>query len=201
MNWICHVLAILATAVTMTGCASTRAYMVDRGRDAADIVTVTAGTGLGVKVKAGPLATGLILNGDIVGLRGGETFANLDYENLDIWLPVPVSGELDWLCGLEEWDARDPNARHKSYGHSSCFPLVISDLFGDKKDGWSTPYPYQVEVGAGLGLSLHVGLNPAEALDFLLGWVGIDIFKDDVESMKRKSNNPEHAAGKPAPNR
>ena len=38
------VLTVVAVAiiVSMTGCASTKAYLVDRGCDAADIFTVTA---------------------------------------------------------------------------------------------------------------------------------------------------------------
>jgi len=43
----------------------------------------------------------------------------------------------------------------------------IADLFG-------------VEVGvAPLFVSLHVGFNPAEFVDFVLGFVGIDVFGDD----------------------
>jgi hypothetical protein len=200
MKTILHVMLAIAVTSGLAGCASTRAYFVDRGRDAVDIVTLTAGTGLGAKAKAGPFATGLMFNGDVIGLRGGESFATLDYEALDIWFPVPLLGELGWICGLEEWDARDPDPRHKSFGHTSCCPLVISDLFGDKKSSWATPYPYQFELGIGLGLSLHAGINPAELADFIVGWFALDLFNDDLVRTKSKnrSNQPSQPiAGKP----
>lgn len=62
----------VAVIVGMTGCASAKGYFVDRGRDAADVFTVTIGRGVGVKAKVGPLQTGFILNQDVVGLRCGE---------------------------------------------------------------------------------------------------------------------------------
>ncbi len=40
----------------------------------------------------------------------------------------------------------------------------------------------------GLGGTLRLGFNPGELLDFLLGWFTIDIYNDDIELNKRKSN-------------
>jgi hypothetical protein len=37
-----------------------------------------------------------------------------------------------------------------------------------------------------LGLSLHVGFSPGQFLDFLLGWFGIDIGKDDYRAIDEK---------------
>ena len=66
--------AVIAVVViaSMTGCASTKAYFIDRGRDAADIFTVTVGEGGGAKARVGPLQIGLWGNHDVAGLMGGE---------------------------------------------------------------------------------------------------------------------------------
>ena len=67
-----HVILFLIVAAGMTGCASTGRYFVDRGRDAADVFTLTVGTGLGAGVRAGPAHIGLLLHQDRIGLMGGR---------------------------------------------------------------------------------------------------------------------------------
>jgi hypothetical protein len=46
-------------------------YLINRKRDLADIVTLTAGHGAGGKVRCGPLNGGLNFHSDKIGLRGG----------------------------------------------------------------------------------------------------------------------------------
>ena len=65
-----HLVVALILAASSFGCANS--YFIDRGRDAADILTLTAGVGFGVRARVGPLHTGLILNYDVAGLRGGD---------------------------------------------------------------------------------------------------------------------------------
>ena len=43
-------------------------------------------------------------------------------------------------------------------------------------------YLTQVEAVVGLGPSIRLGFNPGELLDFILGWVTLDIFNDDLNS-------------------
>ena len=45
----------------------------------------------------------------------------------------------------------------------------------------------QLELALGLGGSLRLGLNPGELLDFLLGWLTIDLYDDDIEWKKWRS--------------
>ena len=51
---------------------------------------------------------------------------------------------------------------------------------------------YQIDLTVALGLSLRVGFNPAELLDFVLGWFGSDILDDDVG---RKQAEPSRNKG------
>lgn len=50
-----------------------------------------------------------------------------------------------------------------------------------KPFGYPSQFLWQVEIFVGLYGGVRAGLNLAEALDFLLGWVGIDILKDDID--------------------
>lgn len=41
--------------------------------------------------------------------------------------------------------------------------------------------------------TLRLGINVVEALDFILGWVGIDILQDDAERRKLKEQSNQAA--------
>ena len=75
------------------GCSST-GYLAARGRDAADIFTFTVGAGDGAKVRVGPLQVAAVKNADLVGLRGGEFFADGDglVMNDERYAPLPLFG-------------------------------------------------------------------------------------------------------------
>jgi hypothetical protein len=63
--------AVIALAALAAGCATP--YMVDRGRDAADIFTGTVGFGVGIQARASFIDFGLCAYMDNAGLRGGKT--------------------------------------------------------------------------------------------------------------------------------
>src|SRR5690554_1302340 len=69
MKTILQLAVLLPLVVVATGCATP--YMIDRGRDAADIFTATVGIGGGAKARVGPLHAGLFMNCDMYGLRNG----------------------------------------------------------------------------------------------------------------------------------
>jgi hypothetical protein len=69
MKRIIQLAVLLPVAAMATGCATPR--LVDRSRDAADVLTATVGVGAGARVRVGPLHAGLILSGRSMGLRGG----------------------------------------------------------------------------------------------------------------------------------
>jgi len=174
---------------TLTGCASTKAYFVDRDRDAADIFTATVGVGGGAKAQIGPLNLGLpfCASWGETGLRGGMLVSS----------PDDYFGDDGWLLffGAEEFDLRS-DLRGKSISFGTIGP--------EPPRTHGNPAKFtQIEVVVGLGGTIRLGFNPGELLDFILGWTTIDIYKDDLESRKRKeqSNNPPQATGKPTPDR
>ena len=195
---------LVLTVATMTGCASTKAYFVDRGRDTADIFTCSAGIGLGAKVRVGPLGPGLFANQDKFGLRGGEMLGVHENsgEAQEFVFPAVLEG---WpVFGLEQFEVSEQmETRHKAYRAGSFFPPFV--FFPEEGTSGYTSCSYftQIEVAVGLGGSLRLGLNLGELLDFILGWTTIDIFNDDLEARKKEAeaNQPAHAAGKPAPGR
>lgn len=130
----CSCLCVLAS-----GCASTKGYWIDRGRDAADIVTVTGGIVNGAKVQAGPVAAGLIMQSDVVGLRGGEIFAVQPGQaqqgaGADFWTPIPIYIAYDdtlvlgWRSGFSTWSLGEE--RNKTFYYESKYPFWIGGQTG-----------------------------------------------------------------------
>ena len=150
--------------------------MSDRGRDAADIFSATVGFGIGAKARIGPLQAGLLAEADGIGLRGG-TFPDVS-DNRESWF-LPLTCDLQlFLVGMEGFDSNSSTTseRHKDFATEPIGPF-LSKVQKDK----TAPYYYtQLETVIALGPSIRLGFNPGELLDFLLGWAGIDIFKDDI---------------------
>lgn len=206
---------LLAAVCLAVGCATSE-YMTNRGRDAADIFTLTVGAGGGLKARVGPLQVAAFDNTDIVGLRAGQWIGNGTdlVDNGETYIPLPVFERVDWgdpvavhVFGArgrgrmsdyrpEEVLFHSPNpfwhwrglfgreifshgpdstssARGKNVTAQSPVPLLA---FGAEKHFFS-----QIEIGAGLVLTLRAGCNPGELADFLLGWVGLDLYHDDLE--------------------
>ena len=187
MKTFFHAVAVVALTASVAGCASP--YMVDRGRDARDVLTATAGLGIGAKVRAGPLYAGLLCSHDVVGLRDSA----FGYYTLSMGRGDGVALELDttvipfcwpyreWVFGYDAFIARQPvdGRRLKAdYEARSHVPFVVTE---DMRHQYRT----HLEVVLGLGLSARLGVNPGEMLDFLLGWAGIDIFEDDLEAQEQ----------------
>ena len=205
-------IAVLVIAVSMTGCASTRAYFVDRGRDAKDVFTCSFGEGYGVKLRAGPCQVGLEGNTDYCGLRAGEFFVVSQFPYLydgggperyisDIefgplaYVVVPIliactpqfsPPHWDYDTGEDEFllpgstDLRAKNIKAKNF---LC--IITQD---------SLSHYSQIEAVGGFVWTVRLGFNPGELLDFLLGWFGIDIFKDDLAMKELKKEQREAPA-------
>ncbi len=197
MKKIAALAFICAVAVMGSGCATTFLYSMDRFSDLADVVTATAGVGLGVKVRAGRARTGLLVrNGDLFGLRGGSFFAGR-------WVfPLSTAGR-DSLVDWDDWYLPPPFAFlfHKDHDLWDTNEEEHWDdewrnkgieIFSERGDrhlflahpetgafGTGAYYYTQIEVVVGLGLSVRLGFNPGELLDFILGWFGADIYDDD----------------------
>jgi hypothetical protein len=203
MRTILTRLGVAATMGLLTGCATTKEYRIDRGRDANDILTLTVGRGVGVKARVGFVQTGLLHNRDCAGLRSGSLFnsADLEPENYgnddqkhnseesEIG-PVGVFG-VPIAYFMPYWGDGSGirTYRYYSTGNDQFRPLGIPKERGKQVDSWSSTFLVthdnpqhlgQVEVVLGLGASVRFGFNAGELLDFLVGIFGGDIFDDDL---------------------
>jgi hypothetical protein len=204
------VASALACVCLSSGCASAGTYLAQRGRDAADIFTMTLGVGDGASVRAGPVHVSAIISSDLIGLKGGQWFANgndLSFNEQKLaFLPIPRSE--DWhTCrkDMEELEKLRAKAEGREWKRRKY--LWDPNLFGSeifvqdqgepcdvrgKNIMANSPFPFyvasenpaywtQFEISGGVLLSLRAGFNPGELLDFILGWTGVDIYCDDVK--------------------
>lgn len=176
----------------LTGCASTRAYLGDRGRDAADIFTLAGGCGAGAKVRIGPVHVGLAAIHDMAGVRGGELFVGHIDRHIE-----PIDLETTWFY---DEDYGFGHKRFKDYAvngyHGHPFFATIDDYWF-RQDGdhpFLHPFYTQIEVAGGFLGTLRVGFNPGELLDFILGWTTIDVFHDDLGMRRVRQERAEATA-------
>jgi hypothetical protein len=175
--------------------------LIDRWRDASDILTVAVGKGYGGKARVGPVHLGAFYNRDYMGLRGGESHRQWSSKDA---LPSTFDFDLTFISG-ERFDPEKfvrTRDRHKCFVASGVAGLSFSKGF--EGEDWSVgdaSYYTQVEMAAGLVRTLRLGLNPGEVLDFLLGWVRIDLFDDDVNRPGRRppTKGPGPRAGDQGP--
>lgn len=200
---------ILFLAIVMTG-ACAHPYMKDRTNDLADIVTASVGVGVGHQVRVGPVIIGLLLTtGDCRDWRYGRIYRHSrslfvfvdernerygmergkDYNAAGGWGPNAL---FTWACDLPFLMSIDKISEELKY-----------KTFYDNKKLRPPRNPYkmrhpvfhsyysQIEACAGFLGTVRLGINPGEFLDFLLGWVGVDFFDDDVEMEKIKDSRPE----------
>lgn len=198
----------LLLTLAVTGCSSLSGYFVDRGRDAADVLTISAGIGAIGQIRLGPLPVGILDMSDAIGLRYGETFCrapNCDKpDEHDVTLatvpaaPIALFGAIGggwdgvsmiWTGYFERLDS------YRMYENN--FPLSATQRLRKKgTELLSAPNCFQVEGVIGLGVTLRVGVNAGELLDFVLGWSTLDIFKDDVGLVRWSGAAPGHGSGK-----
>lgn len=172
---------ILALVALGVGCSTP--YMTDRGRDAADVFTAVIGLGGGVQARIGPVAQGLGFNVNYAGLQSGECFGGIqEYGGEN-----GTDGAFLLWTGSDGYPSDVTKARRKHY---KAFHLLGIAYPGAPCGQIIYPPPFftQIEASIGVGGTLKLGLNPGELLDFLLGWAMLDIYGDDLETRKRKSN-------------
>lgn len=173
---------IVAFALGVTGC--TTPYMRDRGNDAADIITLSVGTGAGAKARIGPVQAGLVYQRDTVGLRNGSLFARRPSLSTldDRGISDEHGMDLNLLiCGVEVSNTGDVIVeRGKEF---NTINLIVPVSIADPASSRLKPhYFFQIEALIGLGPTLRLGVNLGELVDFILGWTTVDIFNDDFES-------------------
>ncbi len=234
-----RIILTLLLPILVAGCSST-GYMADRGRDAADIFTLTLGVGTGVKLRAGPVILAAEQNSDLIGLRSGKFFwdGNGLILNDEFYLPIPINPVFpikdkykinrnnsrrpaktyqkqperklkDAISKEDIQKTKQKIQREKDlekWGDWQKQPTKWSNMFGDEKfshgvssisnkrnkdvasrspfpfivKGKKAPFYTEIEGIVGIIFSIHAGVNVGEITDFILGWVGIDIYDDDL---------------------
>ena len=183
-------MVLLVSLITATGC-SANGFSADRWRDVADIFTLTTGPAIGSGARVGPLHAGFGIIMDFYGLRGGG-FGTMPWD--PYWCGTIEGTILSHDTLYFEGDSkliREGDLRYKNY-HNQGYPLIsyvdIDDNEHYKKSREHMPsiLPYytQLEVFGGALWGLRIGFNPGELVDFILGWFGLDIFKDDLGEQK-----------------
>lgn len=200
-----RVCLLALTVALVSGCSTP--YMIDRGRDAKDMITLTGGLGGGGKVRTGPLQLGLWFNCAEAGLRGGEVVEAAPFETSD---DSGMPKELDFLYffyGVENFEGGPLAPERGKAFHAGTFAVLTAPvpeqwLFGPQKERKSggyakyNPIAYwtQVEGAIGVGPTIRLGVNVGEILDFVLGWTTLDIFFDDVASKEAKTGKDDKTA-------
>jgi hypothetical protein len=193
MKQILQLFTAMVVMATMTGCATP--YMIDRARDAKDIVTVSFGVGIGAKARVGPVQLPMIIALEGAGLRSGEFFPKDDsslrfprvgFETAQL-IPIsmrPMGSEV--LSGIEDFNPGGHARERLKDIEAMDFVIITFDrnCFSEKPIRWS--YFTQIEACVAAGPGIRLGFNPGELLDFVLGWFGIDMFNDDLEARRQK---------------
>lgn len=182
----------LCMLLAVTGLTSGCAFTENRLRDAEDIFTMAGGFGLGSCVHAGPISTGIGAIWDVYGLSSGHFGENQ--------MGHFSSGFTAQLVGIgteDSWLNPEVRDRAKRF-YADCYLIGLPDYEqGRKGNSLVPPYFFQFEVSAGLFGGLRAGFNLAELADFLLGFAGIDLLRDDVAGLQQVESSPDKAEAPP----
>ena len=186
-------LLLLSSCIVLSGCA-TGSHLTDRGRDLADIMTVTMGKGFGAGARVGPLHLGLLGSIDHIGLRGGAFRTKWSQESDFGWAgildPLIAFPGGDGLFTGGEWfrapfdGSKIAEQRGKLYEVDGIAPFLMVPECESSSDSNPAYYYTQLEASLGLGLTIRLGFNPGELVDFLFGWFGVDIYSDDLKGKR-----------------
>jgi hypothetical protein len=181
-------LPLICMAWMGTGCATGRwADLKDCGA-----LSIGVGAGLDVSAKVGCLfqpAVGVIGSRTVKVGHENRARSGVWEEKQFVWpvewfrraTPQPSDEDAELLAiGASYTRSRCP-ALEDDPADDACFFPVLADR--RHRDPFSFHELTDLQVGATLGIvSMRVGINPLEILDFLLGFVGLDIAGDDSQA-------------------
>jgi len=80
-------------------------------------------------------------------------------------------------------EARNAIIQEKLRENPNADPMLLSYLPKDnpKPNGYPKSFLYQIELTLGIYGGLRIGFNPAEFLDFILGFTTYDLYEDDAK--------------------
>jgi len=184
-----RLLALAALTLAVCVACAPNDYLLNRGRDAADIVTFTIGNGGGCTARMGPIHAGLYFGEDRGGLKGGELGWSRQYSvsnfTLDPLLVFPNPGGPPLRFWQEGWDggwsrlywSEDRRSmmhlssiRHKDYVVDGNVPFIavpkLSEI--DRNAGFRYPTYFltQTELAVGMVKTVRIGVNAGNSLTF-----------------------------------
>ncbi|MCX7704230.1 MAG: hypothetical protein N2234_09090 [Planctomycetota bacterium] len=201
--------------LSLCGCASIGDYFNNRARDLGECFILEAGIGYGASLHI--LCTDTISTGigfsrtNVVGIRHGKVC-----EGFNVHIGLPVSPFFAVLANEEGFpplwitDATSvgnqpkgsTTAKQPFYNTQSIIFLNLPAITGEE---WRANYPnedlatFDVEVALTAGFfSLRIGFSIGQFVDFLLGWLTLDIGKDDTKK-NRSFGAPRRAIEKLTP--
>jgi hypothetical protein len=202
---------LLALALALPGCR----YLGNRTLDFLDQFrgSVGAGSVAGVRVRAlGAVDTGIMMGmkprAAALGWRYGtplffhEADGRVDADQAEIIKTTSIVG-LEYatgryrsartsaalLPGLFTWTDATPDGYEwqvPEEGNDFRERRWIWNPETWRKNRYAQIHAFDIEAEVGLFVYLDVGFSPGELLDFLLGFVGIDIAKDDHRWRRKK---------------
>jgi len=204
----------VALLLALLSAASCR-YLGDRGMDFLDMYRVSAGVGTTVGVRAralGVVDTGLMVgvkpNLSALGWRYGKPLyfdqsdVRMDGDQAEIVKATSVRN-LTWGEGSYESARTSAALLPALFTWTDASPAEYAwtvpeegNEFKEQHWIWSPEttannryaqiHAFDIEVDVGLGVYIESGFSIGEALDFLLGFLGIDIAKDDGRLAMKK---------------
>jgi hypothetical protein len=151
---------------TSCGCA----YLENRTRDAADMITVAGEfPAAGVSASVGLIPIGAFVGeGHGFGLRSGAV------------------GSYDFAEFLWTWAAFDkrlkPSQLDRARGKGYSMSVISNEYWHGGWFNWG-----QVEVAVGAGAGVRAGVNFCEMADFVVGLAGVDLCDDDIAGREGSS--------------
>ena len=160
-------------ALLLTGCVSLSSctFLGNRLGDLRDVLTLSGGFGLGARVRVAPSSFGIVRHDDRWAWWGRHAFA--DNQPLGETLHFLTLGRTNLPTMSETQWKGDSGFGSTEVFDNLFWPISVKSVI-------PAPYYTDCEVILGLGVSVRIGLNPGELLDFVLGWVGVDIYSDDA---------------------
>lgn len=172
--------AVIAATLLLPGCA----YLGERGRDLGDIVRLEGAVGVGIQAN---VAAGELLHLGVGSSRrwsaGWEYGLPTCEKRIEDHFPLSyawsvIEPDVAALHTLK-WGEGPENPRHR------C-PVMAPGALSSGTVRKPAMQFWNLEVGVmALAVGVEAGVNPAELLDFVLGFLGIDIARDDDAEGRR----------------
>ena len=185
---------VLVSRISLTtGCQATVGnYLANRGNDLRDIAGVAISLGPGIDLSVRATAALQVQATYFYGIKLGTW-----HRGAGIWKHSEKAGGVSPLLWMR-FVSRDPILGDTEALSEADMGIAVLPIFhlqewvnpgewsgmdGSVDQGW-----WDIGAGVHLGLAgVHAYFNPAELLDFFLGWFGVDITGDDVPLQARES--------------